>query len=359
MQTGTATDYARDTWGNDFVKLDYGVTKLTSLITSDMSNEVLYQYSHELLLETQQPFTAYTKANLAGNGPTVNGSLPEVAMDTAEGFNLGSPYYSYRLANPAEYKWQVGDTLYWNKGNHSFKFVIDELHNDDFNNTFGGDGNGYYVYSYVGNYINDQINFLEGKTGGCSSSAARNTVGTYACYSTFTQTFGPHTYGVSTMDSGVFGQDNWKLSPRLTLELGLRWDYEALPPADPNLTTATGSFVPYSQLLNNPSDKKNFGPRVGFSYDLFGKGDTVLRGGYGVYYGRINNGELLNIRFNTGSPKGQYNTQWKVNASGAPTLPNTWAWMLCPSEWWAMTRSAACCWNDCTRRRFPPAASSG
>ena len=322
MQTGTATDYARDTQGNDFVKLDYGVTKLTSLITSNISNEVLYQYSRELLPETQQPFTAYTKANLAGNGPTVNGSLPEVAMDTAEGFNLGSPYYSYRLANPDEYKWQVGDTLYWNKGNHSFKFGVDELHNYDFNNTFGGDGNGYYIYSYVGNYINDQINFLEGKTGGCSSSAARNTVGTYACYSTFTQTFGPHTYGVSTMDSGVFGQDNWKLSPRLTLELGLRWDYEALPPADPNLTTATGSFVPYSQLLNNPSDKKNFGPRVGFSYDLFGKGNTVLRGGYGVYYGRINNGELLNIRFNTGSPKGQYNTQWKVNASGAPTLPN-------------------------------------
>ncbi len=322
VQTGTATDYARDTWGNDFVKLDYGVTKLTSLITNNMSNEVLYQYGREILPETQQPYTPYTKANLVGNGPSVNGSLPEVAMDTAVGFNLGSPYYSYRLANPAEWKWQVGDILYWNKGNHSFKFGVDELHNYDFNNTFGGDGNGYYSYSYVGNYINDQMNFLEGKTGGCSSSAARNTVGTYACYGTFTQTFGPHTYGINTMDSGVFAQDNWKLSPRLTLELGLRWDYEALPPADPNLTTATGSFTPYQQLLNNPSDKKNFGPRIGFSYDLFGKGETVLRGGYGVYYGRINNGELLNIRFNTGSPKSQYNTQWKVNASGAPTLPN-------------------------------------
>ncbi len=322
VQTSTTNDYARDTWGNDFVKLDYGVTKLTSLITSNMSNEVLYQYGREILPETQQPYTAYTKANLVGNGPSVNNSLPEVAMDTAEGFNLGSPYYSYRLASPAEWKWQVGDIFYWNKGNHSLKFGVDELHNYDFVNTYGGDGNGYYVYSYVGNYINDQMNFLEGKTGGCSSSAARNTTGTYACYSTFTQTFGPHTYGINTMDSGVFGQDNWKLSPRLTLELGLRWDYEALPPADPNLTTATGTFVPYPQLSNNPTDKRNFGPRVGMSYDLTGKGETVIRGGYGVYYGRINNGELLNIRFNTGSPKSQYNTQWKVNASGAPTLPN-------------------------------------
>jgi hypothetical protein len=329
VQTQAALDYARDTIGNDFVKLDYGVTKLTSLITNNMSNEVLYQYSRELLPETNQPSTAYTKANLIGNGISVNGTIPEVAMDTSEGFNLGAPYYGYRLANPEEWKWQVGDILYWNKGNHSLKFGVDEVHNYDFNNTYGSDGNGYYVYSYVGNYINDQMNFLAGKTGGCDSTASRNpsskvptSVGPDACYSTFTQTFGPHVYGISTMDSGAFAQDNWKFSPRLTLELGLRWDYEALPPADPNLTTATGSFTPYPGLTNNPSDKKNFGPRIGFAYDVYGGGSTVLRGGYGIYYGRINNGELLNIRFNTGSPNSQYNTVWKVSNSGAPTLPN-------------------------------------
>jgi len=322
VQTAAALDYARDTIGNDFVKLDYGVTKLTSLITTNMSNEVLYQYSRELLPETNQPSTAYTTANLVGNGISVNGTIPEVAMDTSEGFNMGAPYYGYRLANPEEWKWQVGDILYWNKGNHSFKFGVDEVHNSDFNNTYGGDGNGYYVYSYVGNYINDQMNFLEKKTGGCSTSAARNTVGTDACYSTFTQTFGPHAYGISTMDSGFFAQDNWKFNSRLSLELGLRWDYEAMPPADPNLTTATGSFTPYPGLTNNPSDKKNFGPRIGFAYDVYGQGSTVLRGGYGVYYGRINNGELLNIRFNTGSPNSQFNTVWKVTTPGAPTLPN-------------------------------------
>jgi hypothetical protein len=322
VQTATAVDYARDTFGNDFVKLDYGVTKLTSLITNSMSNELLYQYGHEILPETQQQLTPYTKANLIGNGVSVNNSIPEVAMDTAEGFNMGSPYYSYRLANPSEYKWQIGDVLYWSHGNHSLKFGVDELHNYDWNNTYGGDGNGYYTYSYVGNYINDQMNFLEGKAGGCSSSSARNTVGTYPCYATFQQTFGPHVYAISTLDSGFFAQDNWKFSPRLTFELGLRWDYEALPPADPKLTSATGSFVPYPQLNNNPTDKKNFGPRVGFSYDLTGKGTTVLRGGYGFYYGRINNGELLGIRFNTGSPNSQYNTTYKVNTPGAPTLPN-------------------------------------
>ncbi len=67
-----------------------------------MSNEVLYQYGRELLPETQQPLTPTPRPTSIGNGVTVNNSIPEVAMDTAEGFNLGSPYYSYRLANPCE-----------------------------------------------------------------------------------------------------------------------------------------------------------------------------------------------------------------------------------------------------------------
>ncbi len=328
VQTSTSADYARDTWGNDFVKLDYGVAKLTSLLSSHISNEVLYQYSREGLSETQQALTPYTKANLIGNGATFNHSIPEVAMDTSEGFNLGSPYYSYRLANPYEYKWQFGDVLYLNKGNHSFKFGVDGLHNYDFNNSYGGDGNGYFSYSYVGNYISDQISELSGGAGNCSTTVPRNgtatvsAVGTSPCYATFSMTFGPHVYAISTFDIGAFGQDNWKITPRLTLEMGLRWDYEALPPADPNLTNATGTFTPYPGLSNNPTDKKNFGPRVGFSYDLDGAGNTVLRGGYGFYYGRINNGELLGIRFGTGSPNSQYNTTYKVTSAGFPTLPN-------------------------------------
>jgi hypothetical protein len=331
VQTGAAVDYARDTFGNDFVKLDYGVTKLTSLITNNISNELLYQFGRELNDEGQQAFTPYTKANLFGTGGSA-GNVPEVAVDTAVGMNIGSPYYSYRKALPDEHKWQIGDVLYWSRGNHSFKFGVDEVHNwDELNNTY--ESNGYYSYSYLGNYFSDQMNFNAGKASACDSkessaataptqTSSGSAVGTNACYGTFTQGFGNPVYAISTMDSGVFAQDNWKFSPRLTFELGLRWDYEAIPPADPNLTAASGAFVPYPQLMNNPSDKKNFGPRVGFSYDVFGRGNTVLRGGYGIYYGRINNGELLNVRLNTGSPKGQYTTQWKPTFSGAPQMPN-------------------------------------
>lgn len=158
MQTGAAVDYARDTFGNDFVKLDYGLTKLTSLITTNMSNELLYQYGRELDDEGQQTFTPYTTANLVGTG----GNIPEVGVDTAEGMNIGSPYYSYRKALPDERKWQISDIFYWNKGNHSIKFGVDEVHNNDLiNNTY--ESNGDYIYQWIGNYINDQLNHNNGR----------------------------------------------------------------------------------------------------------------------------------------------------------------------------------------------------
>ena len=327
VQTASTDHYAFDTQGNDFVKLDYGVTKLTSLITNSISNELLYQYGRELNDESQQPFSAYTDANLVGTG----GNVPEVSLATStSGFYLGSPYYSYRKALPDERKWQIGDVLYWSKGNHSFKFGTDNVHNYDLNNNTY-ESNGFISYTYLGNYINDQLN--EGKSSStCNSSASAaasatsSAVGKYPCYSSFTQGFGPPVFAIATTDYSFFGQDNWRITPRLSLELGLRWDYEALPAASTNLTTATGTFTPYPGLTNNPSDKTNFGPRVGFAYDPFGDGNTVIRGGYGMYYGRITNGVLLNVRLNTGSPNGQYTTVYKPAASGStpagPQFPN-------------------------------------
>jgi hypothetical protein len=167
----------------------------------------------------------------------------------------------------------------------------------------------------------------EGKAPTCNSTGAAGTatvsgVGTFSCYSSAFQDFGATTYAVSTTDYAGFAQDNWKVTPRLTLEIGLRYDYESLPAPSPNLTTATGSFVPYAGLMNHPSDRHNLGPRLGFSADLLGDGKTVLRGGYGIYYGRILNSTLLGTLFGTGSPNGQYGlASTKPTAAGAPTFP--------------------------------------
>jgi hypothetical protein len=324
VQTAAANAYAIDSWGTDFVKLDYGVAKLTSLVKPTISNEILYQYGRELNDEGQQPFSAYTLTNLQGTGASA-GNIPEVNMNTGTGFILGSPYYSYRKALPDERKWQVADTLFFTKGNHSFKFGADIVHNSDLiNNTY--ESNGYYQYNFIGNYLADLAS-KGGATSTCNSTqvsaasatgANANATGTYQCYSEFQQGFGAPVFAIATMDYGIFAQDNWKFSPRLTFEIGLRYDQELLPtPSIPN------AAVPAT--ANHPSDKNNFGPRLGFSYDVYGSGKTVLRGGYGMYYGRITNGVLLNTLLNSGSASGQYTSNFFGTASSAapsPRLPN-------------------------------------
>ena len=94
-----------------------------------------------------------------------------------------------------------------------------------------------------------------------------------------------------------FVQDDWRVTPRLTLNLGMRWEY------DTNLTGNSSNHGPCPSLTEVPThpctwmaniidlkrtpDKRDFGPRVGFVLDPFGHGTTVLRGGYGIYYDRI------------------------------------------------------------------------
>ncbi len=333
VQTSNPVFYGLDTTGTDFVKLDYGVTKLTSLITPTISNEILFQYGRELNDEGQTPYSSYTKSSMVG--PT--GNVPEVVFASSAGsLTFGSPYYSYRKALPDERKWQVEDTLYYSHGNHSFKFGVDLLHNADLlNNTF--DNEGVYSYAFISNYLTDVYLAQHNATPQCNSAAAANSTaasgtgqvagiaGTdiYPCYTGFVQGFGNPVFGMSTFDYGLFAQDNWKVTPQLTLEIGLRYDQEMIP-AEQAAYINTNAAA--SQTANQPSDKNNLGPRLGFSYDLFGRGKTVLRGGFGMYYGRVPNGVLLNAQLNTAAGPAQYTTSFKPAATSAvpagPQFPN-------------------------------------
>lgn len=321
-------NYGVDAWGNDGVKLDYGVAKLESLVSSRISNELLYQYGRELNYVGQQPYSAYTLNNLVSpgtsgsgvvNGP--GGTIPYITLNAGStGFFLGSPYYSYRQALPDERKWQIEDTLYWSLGNHSLSMGGDFVHNTDLTHQepyyFG-----YYNYSNLPNFLSDE--FSKGKSGTCGSATAGSGVGTSDCYTSFTQDFGATEFSVATMDYAGFIQDNWKVSPRLAVELGLRYDFELLPNPLPSVTAATPAFTPYSALNNHPEDRNNFGPRIGFTYDPYGDGKTVIRGGFGLYYGRILNSSVLSVLTSTGSAAGQYalGSSLKPFATGAPIFP--------------------------------------
>ena len=312
VQTQGTNNYAIDSFGTDFVKLDYTLAKLDSLITQNLSNEVRFQYGRELNDEGLQPSSAYTKANLINN----TGLAPEVALNTGIGFFLGMPYYSFRVSYPDERKWQVGDTATYVWGKHAIRFGEDIIHNYDLQNNVY-EGNGFITYGSSVNYFSDLLS--KGKSCDASGSGVGSAAsGFYPCYSSYAAGFGPSTFDLATLDYGFFAQDDWKITPRLTLNLGVRYDYEDIPSPYVNLSGAAGNTLPIT--TSRPSDKNNISPRLGFAYDPYGLGKTVVRGGFGMYFGRIPNAVILNAYLNTGSALSQSTPSYSSTTAGAPTL---------------------------------------
>ncbi|MEE8461633.1 MAG: TonB-dependent receptor [Acidobacteriota bacterium] len=109
---------------------------------------------------------------------------------------------------------------------------------------------------------------------------------------------------------GAFVQDDWKIHPRLTLNLGIRWDY--FRPITENQGRLANIIYPdsggYFERIANAkvgvvdelykSDLNNFAPRIGFAWDFLGDGNTVLRGGYGVAYEKLFFNVIGNARKN-------------------------------------------------------------
>jgi hypothetical protein len=134
--------------------------------------------------------------------------------------------------------------------------------------------------------------------------------------------------GYRANEVAAYIQDDWRVSPRLTVNLGVRWEYFGPPynfqsgidanfyqgtPVTPIPTTSTNPFFPVNnaylalfatgavQQRNHDlwnKDLNNFGPRLGFSYDALGNQKLVVRGGFGINYDRIFNNVFENIRFN-------------------------------------------------------------
>jgi Carboxypeptidase regulatory-like domain/TonB dependent receptor len=138
-------------------------------------------------------------------------------------------------------------------------------------------------------------------------------------------------YGTRSWENGFFVQDDWKITDRLTLNLGLRYDMLTWPTEQFNRQSdfdlATGTVLLAGQNGNSASlvknDWNNFAPRVGFAYQLTKDGKTVLRGGYGMFYfidrGGINNQLGQNPPF-AGIATYNYTNGYRFTLAGAAPL---------------------------------------
>ncbi|HEY0320741.1 MAG TPA: TonB-dependent receptor [Pyrinomonadaceae bacterium] len=296
VQTAATVTRDRAGFGNDFVTADSLTLRLTSTLSSKLLNEGRFLWSKELDSQFAQP-------PLPGEPITADGNSPQVAL--TNGITFGKSTSLDRIALPDEKRFQFADTMTYSTGNHTLKWGLDINYARDIDdNLFTGAGS--YTYSNINDFIVDYVNFTTngalraaGRTCFTQANPVAQTRLAGKCYtSNFQQGFGPSRFQLSTTDYSFFIQDDWRVTPRLTLNLGLRYEYEKFP--QPFLVNPA-----LPQTANRPSDKNNFGPRIGFAWDINGDGKTSLRGGYGIYYGRVIGSTIINSLINTGLATGQ------------------------------------------------------
>ncbi len=307
IQTQATNTFGIASFGNDFVKDTWGVGKLDTFITSNLSNEVRFQYGRDFEFENTQNPTPYEQNTLL-NSPTFTnpfGIPPQVSI--TNGFTFGTPTFLTRPSFPDESRWQVADTITWTHGKHSMKFGLDLSHVDD-NSQNLATGFGSYSYSSLLNYFSDlnTHNSCLATVNGVANTPV-------PCYTNYSQAFGPIGFEFVTKDIAFFAQDDWRIMPRLSLSFGVRYEREILPDAFSSLVNPA-----FPQTSKMPSDGNNIGPRVGFAYDLFGTGKTVVRGGYGIYYARVINSTVFSALTSTGVA----GAQTVVSFNPLPTSPS-------------------------------------
>jgi len=322
--------------GNTFGNPSYSTTvHATYAIRPNLLNETAFSYDGNRIHIIpagifQQPTGFAEGANRIFTGTNVDNRIPDINLSGSTNTHYTVNWMPWN--NTAD-DYQVRDDLSWTKGAHQFKF-----------------GFSWAIYKKVQDY------FAETQGGFTFDGSATTPTGTCPAntqcgldYADFilgdAQHYNENGYkGKGTWDAispAAYIQDNWRATNRLTLNLGLRWDgiphtYEAnssqsnfypnlYNPANAPLWTDSSdsqiasnspglgpspisSLQGYQFYLNgigvggkNGIPKGladnawlNFGPRLGFAYDLTGNGKTVIRGGYGLMYERIQGNDMYN-----------------------------------------------------------------
>ncbi len=290
-----------------------------------------HSFSTSLASNTKLLATRFNNAQPLATVPVsptlyVNGSS-SVALGTGTiyfpGYSATSPGNAIPFGGPQNFI-QVGEDLEWTKGKHSFKFGGEFLNVKD-NRVFGAyeeavDG---LVQSgtkgALKNFVNGGLGLLQ---------VAINPQGAYPCTrdvqtGAYIQTaactiqlpaVSPNfSRSNRYQDAALYATDSWKMSPRFTLNAGLRWEiygpqHSQKEGYDSNFFFGAGSSI-FQQIrngqvmtrANSPDHRlwnlnlKQFGPRVGFAYDLTGDGKTSVRGGFGLSYERNFNNVTFNV----------------------------------------------------------------
>ncbi len=233
-----------------FLSLGY-----TRILSSSLTNE-LRAGLNRLAISFSEAFTEDPATLGIASPSTVSPNINVPGAMSFGGIN-GEPQ------GRGDTTYQYGDTVGWIRGKHSIRM--------------GGE---------FRRFANDNLN---------SGTGGVLTFGTMAAFlagtpTQATQTSLPANPALHVNAFGAFIQDDYKVSARLTLNLGLRWEYNGVPYEKHDRLSiydfASNSLVregvngaqPYRQQFTN------FGPRVGFAYDPFGGGKTVVRAGFGIYY---------------------------------------------------------------------------
>ncbi|HEY8714639.1 MAG TPA: TonB-dependent receptor [Candidatus Acidoferrum sp.] len=197
--------------------------------------------------------------------------------------------------------YQLSDTFSWTHGKHSFKFG-GQYNHFIYPQFFLSRSNSDNQYKTANAFINDLLPDNTGRT--LRGAGTGSFLGTQSAF-----------YG--------FVQDDFKFSPKLTLNLGARYEYWTNPVGASNQALNAISNVPGVITFGDPkTDKNNIAPRIGFAYDPRGNGKTAIRGGFGIAY----DVKFQNFASITLPPQ----LQSELNTKSACTLTPQPAWCTTP-----------------------------
>jgi hypothetical protein len=298
VRSAQVVDLGRASLGSSYVRVDSVLGRWMWTATPKLSEELRVQYGRDFQFEqVGQPLPQEPAV-----GP--GGYAPEIAIGP-DGFTFGTSSSVGRKAYPDESKVEFADTVTWVRGRHQLQVGGDLSLVHDYVEALNNlEGAFHYDSGATSGHAGGLVDWITDYTfnvnaypnGGCPSIVSP--IHDF-CFRSFTQSFGQQAVTFDTQEWAGFVQDNWRLRAGLTVNVGLRYEYELLPlPQEPN----TGLDAVFGQVGATsvfPEGRNNFGPRVGVAWAPFGAKQGVVRVGYGFFYGRLPGATVRSALVNT------------------------------------------------------------